>query len=538
MSSSLIDTIVFNGDIVTLDAHTTRVSALALHNGRVVAAGSDDDILPLAGSDTQRYDLDGRFVIPGLTDAHIHWQGVARALHQVDVFEVESKQVAVERVAEYAQRLASGEWIIGHGWVQDIWPGKAFPSAADLDSVTPNHPVYLRAKSGHAAWVNSLAMRLVGINADTPDPDGGQIVRDANGAPTGILLETAMDLVADKIPSQTAEQLAEQMKAAQTHALSAGLTGIHDFDDPLCLQALQILRERDELSIRVVKNINQAFLPAALESGLRWGFGDEWLRIGGLKLFSDGALGPRTAYMIEPYIGEPNNYGIPVIDKEEMIELVQQATLAGLPSTIHAIGDRAVHDVLDVYQAARRVEHEHHISRTSRRHRIEHVQIVHPDDAHRLAELNLIASMQPIHATSDYIMADTYWGERSRFAYNPRLQIDQGVVVAFGSDAPVEPLHPLKGIHAAVTRQRPDGSPGPDGWYPDARLTLDEALHGFTTGPAYAAGMESSVGKLAPGYLADLVVLSEDLYAIPPSDILHVDVIATMVGGEWRYGEM
>ncbi|RMG83298.1 MAG: hypothetical protein D6712_13220 [Chloroflexi bacterium] len=328
------------------------------------------------------------------------------------------------------------------------------------------------------------------------------------------------------------------MLEAQQLALASGLTGFHDYDGPDCFAALQILRQRGKLSMRVVKNINLEWIHHAQELGLRWGFGDEWLRIGGLKIFADGALGPRTAYMIEPYEGEPDNYGIATIDKEEMTEAVSKASLAGIPSTIHAIGDRAVHDVLDVYEVVRKQESQRGVSSKQMRHRIEHVQLIHPDDRYRLAELDIIASMQPIHATSDYDMAQSYWGERSRWAYNARLQLDAGVVVAFGSDSPVEPFHPFKGIHAAVTRRRPDGSPGPDGWYPELRLSLDEALRAYTQGPAYAAGLEHKLGKLAPGYLADLVVLDRDIYTIPAMELLEVEVIATMVGGVWRHGEI
>ncbi len=531
----LIDRILYNGNIITLSEEKPRVSALALSGDRIIAYGGDD-LLSLAGSHTKRANLDGRTVIPGLTDAHIHWQGVALSFHEVNVFEAPSKEVALQRVAECAAITPPGQWITGAGWTQAIWAYGEFPRAADLDAVAPNHPVFLRAKSGHAGWANSLAMRRAGVSAETSQPDGGEIVRDANGQPTGILLENAMELVAAQIPKPTPEQVADMMKDAQQPALASGLTGIHDFDGQDCFRALQILRERGALGLRVVKNINREWLPAALEVGLRWGFGDEWIRIGGLKIFADGALGPRTAYMIEPYDGEPTNYGIPTIDKEEMAELVSRASAAGLPSTIHAIGDRAVHDVLDVYEAVRHEETARGEATHTRRHRIEHVQVIHPDDAHRLAQLDIIASMQPIHATSDYQMSDRYWGERSRWAYNPRLQLDQGVKVAFGSDSPVEPLEPFKGIHAAVTRQRPDGSPGVDGWYPAARLTVDEALRGFTFGPAYAAGMERQLGRLAPGSLADLVVIDRDPYAIPPSELLDVQVVGTMVGGQWRFG--
>lgn len=531
-----VDRILTNGNIITLDPTQPRVSAVAIWRDSIVASGSDDDIRLLAGSGTRHDNLNGQTVIPGLTDAHLHWEMTARALHQVNVFEVPSKETALARVAEFAQRVPAGDWLTGHGWFQDLWPDKAFPSASDLDRVAPLHPVYLRAKSGHAAWVNTAALRLCGITASTPDPEGGEVVRNSRGEPTGILLEHAMQLVGDRIPALTPEQLANEMLVAQKLALASGLTGFHDFDEPSCLRALQVLRERGELGLRVLKNINKQWLPAALDSGLRWGFGDEWIRIGALKIFADGALGPRTASMIEPYEGEPTNYGIITIDKEEMLEMVSQASAAGLPSTIHAIGDRAVHDVLDVYEDVRGQERARQVSRVQRRHRIEHVQIIHPDDRRRLAELDIIASMQPLHATSDMDAANRYWGARSQWSYNPRLQIDQGVKVAFGSDSPIEPFEPFRGIHAAVTRQRPDGSPGPEGWYPESRLTVDEALRGFTQGPAYASGQEDRLGTIRAGFLADLVVLDRDPYHVPLPDLLHVQVLATMVGGVWRHG--
>jgi predicted amidohydrolase YtcJ len=531
-----IDRILYNAHVVTLDDRFPRVTALAIRGGRIFACGSDDELLALADAETIRENVGGKSVIPGLTDAHIHWEQTARFLRKVNVFEVPDKAVAVQRVAERVAKTPEGQWISGHGWFQMIWPDKAFPTAADLDAVSPNHPVYLTAKSGHAGWANSLALRMCGVTNTTSDPEGGQILRDASGQPSGILLEDAMGLVASYIPLLTADQIADEMKTAQQLALASGLTGIHDFDEPSCLRALQILRERGDLNIRVVKNFNKRWLPAVLDAGLRWGFGDGWIRLGGLKIFADGALGPRTASMIEPYEGEPDNYGIITTDKEEMFELVSRASAAGLPSTIHAIGDRAVHDVLDVYESVRGEEAGRGEKPQTRRHRIEHVQIIHPTDTHRLAQMHIIASMQPIHATSDMLAADRYWGARSKWAYNARLQLDQGVVVAFGSDSPVEPFDPLKGIHAAVTRQRPDGSPGADGWYHELRLTVDEALRGYTTGAAYTAGVEDRLGRLTPGYLADLVVLDRDLYTVPPAEILNLQIVGTMVDGEWRHG--
>ncbi len=529
----MIQTILLNGNIITLDAARPRVSALAVSYGRVAALGTDAEIRRLANAGTAVCNLDGKTILPGLTDAHLHWELQARALRSVDVFEVASKEAALERVRLHVEQAAAGAWIIGRGWAQDLWANHAFPDKADLDAVAPDNPVILHAKSGHAAWVNSKALEQAGITSSTPDPEGGKIQRDAQGAATGILLEAAMKLVQEKVPKPTSEELADMMAAAQEEALKCGITMIHDFDEPSSLAALQILRERGRLSLRVLKHINQPWLDAAIESGIRTGFGDDWIRMGALKLFADGALGPKTALMFEPYEGEPDNYGMIVVDKEEMVEYVSRASANGLSATIHAIGDKAVHDVLDVFESVRHEERQRHEPAASRRHRIEHVQVMHPQDLSRLAELDVIASMQPIHATSDRVMADRYWGERTRYAYNPRIQLDYGARIAFGSDAPVEPFDPLLGIHAAVTRQRAGQPPG--GWHPQAKLSLHETLLGFTQGPAYAAGMENRLGKLAAGYLADLIVLDRDIYAIAPDEIPELNVMGTMVDGAWRH---
>lgn len=526
-----IDRILYNGRL------PGGMTALAISNGRILDVGTDDAIRRLAGPGTVSENLDEKYVLPGLIDAHIHWQWTASQLQSVDVFEVPSKQAALDAVAARVRTTAPGEWITGHGWAQDLWPGRAFPTAADLDAVAPENPVYLTGKSVHVAWVNTLAMREAGLSASTIAPEGGGLLRDDDGEPLGILLEwPAMRLVMNRIPPITAEQLADQMRFAQEKALACGLTAIHDFDDPDALAALQLLRERGELSLRVHKNINKDYFDAVLESGLRSGFGDDWIRLGALKLFADGALGPRTAHMLAPYDGEPENCGLVVTGKAEMMALVRKASAAGFPTTIHAIGDRAVRDVLDIFEAVREQEAKAGIPRDARRHRIEHVQVIHPDDVGRLAVLDIIASMQPIHATSDYQTADRYWGDRAALSYNARVQIDQGTRVAFGSDSPIEPFDPLKGIHAAVTRRRPDGAPSKAGWYPEAKLTVDEALDGYTIGAAYAAGLENRQGQLRPGYFADLIVIDRDLYAPDPDEILETDVVATMVAGEWKFG--
>jgi len=532
-----MDTILYNANIITMNPAQPVAHALAIVNGRIVALGDDDAIRALSQPGTKVVNLGGKTVLPGLIDAHLHFEWISKSLQAVDMFELPTKQEALERVAARARITPPGQWITGRGWTQDLWGG-VFPTAADLDTVAPDHPAAFQAKSGHAWWVNSAALRIAGITANTPDPDGGEFVRDEHGNPTGMLLETAIDLVAKCVPDPDPETLATYMHHAQSLMLASGLTGAHDFDNPSCMFALQILRERGDLALRFVKQINKSWLDAALQLGIRSGFGDDWIRFGALKLFADGALGPRTAFMVEPYEGQPSNYGIPVVLKEEMMELVLKASANGLASSVHAIGDLAVRHILDVYEQVRLQEQAQGIPRNQRRHRIEHVQLIHRDDVERLAELDVIASMQPIHATSDWEVATRYWGEeRCEYAYNARVQIDQGVVVAFGSDSPVEPFEPFKDIYAAVTRQRPDGKPQ-GGWYPHLCLTIDEALRGHTVGAAYAAGTENHQGKLAAGYLADLIVLPADPYHIQPEQLLDLPIEATMVDGIVRHGAL
>jgi predicted amidohydrolase YtcJ len=310
-----------------------------------------------------------------------------------------------------------------------------------------------------------------------------------------------------------------------------GLIGAHDFDRRTAFMAFQILDAEKRLKLRVTKSVPVELLPHAFELGLRTGFGSEHLRIGSVKVFMDGALGPRTAAMFAPYLNEPANRGILNMDGEELFEHGRQAADVGLSIAVHAIGDRAVHEVLDGFEQLRGYEREHKLP--ALRHRIEHVQVIHPDDASRLGKMNIVASMQPIHATSDMLAADRYWGERARLAYAWRTQLDAGALLAFGSDAPVESPNPFWGLHAAVTRRRADGTPGPDGWYPEQRLSFREALEGFTVGAAYVAGLEDRLGRLSPGYYADLIVLERDPFMASAESIYAMQPAATMLGGEW-----
>lgn len=530
MPASLVLT---NGHFLTMNPLQPRVTAVAINGDTIVAAGNDDEIKPLLGNRGEWVDLGGRFATPGLVDAHVHFQHFALGMQSIDLDGSPTRESAIDRVAAFIKTHPGEGWLRGRGWSQDTWPDRAFPTAADLDAIVPDRPILLAHKSGHAAWANSLALRIARIDEQTPDPAGGQIQRDETGRPTGILLEDAIGLVADRVPRPKPDEIADAMRQAQRYCWSVGLTGLHDFDGRDCFVALQLLREAGDLGLRIIKNVPVYRLDHALGVGLRSGFGDDWLRIGGVKIFADGALGSRTAAMIAPYEGEPDNRGIVVTDKEEMIEKARLAAAGGLSLTIHAIGDRANHDVLDMYELLRREER---VRRSSRlRHRIEHVQILHPDDLQRLGQLNITASMQPIHATSDMEMADRYWGTRARHSYAWRTVLDSGALVVFGSDAPVERIDPLPGIHAAVTRQRADGSPGPDGWYPEQRLTLEETLFAFTRAAALTSGQEHRQGMLAPGMLADLTVFDQHLLDISPGDVRNAGIAWTIVGGEFRY---
>jgi hypothetical protein len=533
--------ILYNAKVYTLDPDQPTASALAIDHGRILGLGRDEHLLSEFEGRGKHQDIGGRIIIPGLTDAHIHLQHYALSLQKVNC-ETSSKQECIRRIAAHTQHTPRGEWISGHGWNQNDWPDGKFGTAADLDAVAPHNPVFLTAKSLHAAWANSLALQRAGINAPSSEPPGGRIQRDERGNPTGILFENAMQLVSEIIPEPEAEGLAQALRLAQENLWKMGLTGAHDFDRQLCFQALQILNSRGELKLRVIKSLPLEALPHVVEVGLRTGFGDAFLRIGSIKAFADGALGPRTAAMIQPYEEEPENRGMLLLDAEELFDQGRLAVENGLSLAVHAIGDRANHEVLNAFEQLRQLERSEDSKaelpmRPPLRHRIEHVQIIHPDDVPRLAQLNVIASMQPVHVTSDHPAAQRFWGERAAFSYAWRTLLDQGTRMAYGSDAPVESPNPFWGLHAAVTRRCLDGRPGPQGWYPEQKLALSEALHGFTTGAAHAANLEDRLGKLAPDYYADLLVLETDPFSCDPDQIGDLAPVGTMINGEWVFRE-
>lgn len=481
-------------------------TAIWVRDGRVLATGTDE--LSQRVSKKHRIDLKGRCVLPGLTDAHLHFEWFSLGLQRIDA-DRPTRDEVLELVATQVMTSPADSWIRGHGWNHNAWGNGELPTREQLDAVAPDHPVFLTAKSGHASWANSCAVQMAGVTASTPDPPDGAIVRDAAGTPTGIFLEGASDLIGSCLPQVTSLEVADAMRAGMRHAHALGITGVHDMDGIRSLRAWQHLRAESQLRLRVCKTIPLDHLDEAIGCGLTSGFGDDRLWIGGVKIFTDGALGPQTASMLQPYENDPDNVGMPLIDPEALSMAMGRAADAGLTSFVHAIGDRANRMTLDVIETLRQREHEQ--GARALRHRIEHVQIIDGADIGRLAELDVIASMQPIHATSDMEMVDRFWGPgRAPLAYAFRRIADAGATLAFGSDTPVETIAPLPGIHAAVTRRRADGSPGIDGWQPQERLTVDAAVGAYTLGAARAGGVEDRLGQLSAGFLADLIVLAED----------------------------
>jgi predicted amidohydrolase YtcJ len=530
------DLILYRGKLTTQDPDFPQATAVAVRGGRILAVGDDAGVRALARSHTRQIDLDGRRVLPGLTDAHFHFYEWALARRGLSLAGTTSLAEVREYVHQAVQRADPGQWILGQGWNQDTWPHARLPGRTDLDDLSPDNPVILWRTDLHLAWVNSRALQAAGISADTPDPEMGIIERDEGGQPTGILRELAINRVRQVIPPPTAEETDEAMRQAMADVHQLGLTGVHDMrimggeDGPPAFRAWQRLRVREELGLRVWMMLPGERLDAAIALGLRTGFGDDILRVGGIKLFSDGATGPRTAWMLEPFADDGT--GLPLTPMREIAEIVSRAHQSGISTAIHAIGDRAVRELLDVFTQVLPCQKE--AVGPLAPHRIEHVQHSHPADLKRLAALGLVASVQPIHAADDMAMIDKACGERARWAYAFRDLLDAGTVLALGSDCPVASPNPFWGIHAAVTRQRQDGSPA-GGWYPAQRLTVVEAVRGYTLGPAYASGQVARQGSLTPGKLADLIVLDRDIFAIPPEDIPDTQVCLTVFDGRIVY---
>lgn len=520
----------YNGRFRTLDPALPVAEALLVDGETIRAAGALADCAHAAGPGCQRIDLQGRTVIPGLIDAHVHFSWFSFGLMQVNLEGVASLSEALERLRERAVLTPRGMWIRAQNADLNRW--ERWPNRNDLDGVAPGLPVVVTGKDYHTYWVNSTALQEAGITGETPNPPGGQILRDAHGEPIGILQENAMELIRAVLPPQTEDEYVQAIRQGLAVAHQMGVTSVHDMDPVDCFRALQVLESRGELSLRFFKQIPESSLRGAVEAGLRTGFGNQWLRLGCLKLFADGSLGSQTAHMLAPFEGQPNYWGVATHTPEELAELIGMAVRHDIAVAVHAIGDAANRSVLNAFELLLPQSRQRGL-----RNRIEHAQLLAPEDIGRFAALDLIASVQPSHAPSDRYLADRYWGERSRYAYAFRSLLDAGARLAMGSDVPVEPLDPLAGIHAAVWRKR-ISEPESDSWYPQERLSLAEALRGFTIDAAYASGEERLKGSLAPGKLADFVVLSQDIAAGDEECLRTVRPLATVVGGRPVFGEL
>lgn len=528
-AGAVADLLLINGNVVTVDAGRPRAEAVAIQDDRILAVGSTADLQAVLGPSTRVIDLYGRTVVPGLVDGHLHFAALAARSRMLDLGEARSESEAAALVARRVARAQPGEWVVGNNWHTGNWDTEAWPTRASLDAIAPDNPVVLRGMHGHAGWVNSRALDEAGVTAATPDPLGGRLLKDPEtGLPTGVLIENAQALVQAPVAE---EPLKDRIRNSIDLALSHGFTGAHDMGTTLeTVEAYKELIREGPFPFRISaypRAVNAGpQLAAILESGP---YRDEnhRLQVRGVKVSIDGALGSRGAAMMAPYADDPENVGVIRVPYDQLYLIVEKSLRAGWTLAIHAIGDRGNRLALDaVEQALARVPTPDH------RIRIEHAQVLRPEDIPRFARLGLITSWQWMHATLDMLWAETRVGpERIRSAYAWRALLDTGARVVGGSDEGATTFSPFMGIHAAVTRQDGHGQPE-GGWYPGQRLSREEALRSYTLDAAHVAFMDDVLGSITPGKLADLTVLSKDIMTIPAEEILTTEAVMTIVGGQ------
>jgi hypothetical protein len=539
------DLVVLNGKVWTVDPAKPRAEAVAVVGDRIAAVGSNEEIKKWVGPNTRTIDARGKTVLPGMIDAHVHFVTGGFDVGGVQLKDAKTPEEFARRIGEFAKSRPKGEWIEGGTWDHENWPGAPLPTRALIDKLTPDNPVFVSRYDGHMALANSLALKLAGVTRDTPVPAGGEIVKDANGEPTGALKDAAMSLVDRVIPPPGEEQQTRAVKAALAEAARFGVTGVHDISSTSDVRIYQQLLARGELTTRIycLTPIQQWEAPA--RTGIRSKFGNDFLHVGALKGFADGSLGSTTALFFAPYLDAPNTSGLPsqmMFPEGNMLKMALGADAAGLQLAIHAIGDKAIRGILDIYAE---VEKQHgqrdgangNYPNAQRRWRIEHAQHMHPDDFVKFAKLGVIASMQPYHAIDDGRWAEKRIGhERGKTTYAFRTFLDKGVKLAFGSDWTVAPLNPMTGIYAAVTRATLDGK-NPGGWYPEQKISLAEAIEAYTMGSAYTEFADKEKGSITVGKFADIVVLDADLFAIAPEKIKDAKVLRTILGGRVVFGQ-
>ena len=526
--------ILTHAKVWTVNPARPQAQAVAVLGERIVAVGSDADVAQWRGPDTQVIDAGGKLLLPGFNDAHVHFVDGGASLDSVQLKDAATPQEFARRVGEQAKKVGKGEWVLGGEWDETKWTPANLPTKDLIDPLTPDTPVLVTRYDGHESLANSVVLRLAGVTAQTPDPPGGVIVRDASGNPTGVVKDAAQDLVFRVVPPMTHDQLVKVVKRAMTHAATLGVTSVqHMNPDYANIAVYSELLDRGELVTRIYAAPLIPSVDDQVKIGIRHAFGGPYLRLGALKAYADGSLGAATAYFFEPYLNTPNNRGL-LNDTMQPLSLMRdrmlKADAAGLQLCTHAIGDEGISIILDLYSGIVKAHGE-----ADRRFRIEHAQHMAAKDFDRFAQLHVIASVQPYHAIDDGRWAENRIGhDRASRTYAFRTFLDHKVRLAFGTDWDVAPLNPMLGLYAAVTRATLDGK-NPNGWFPEQKLTLAEAIEAYTMGSAYAEFQDQDKGSITTGKLADMVLLSDDLFSIPPEKIRDVKVLKTFVGGKIVY---
>lgn len=524
------DLVITNAKLHTMNPAQKQARSIAVLGNRIIAVGSDAETRPLIGAKTRVIDAKGKVIIPGFNDAHVHFLETGVQLSSVDLRDARTPQEFVERIRKFAAKLPKGRWILGGKWDHENWTPNNLPTAAMIDAVTPDNPVFIDRLDGHMALANSLAMRLAKIDRDVKDVAGGEIVRDASGNPTGVFKDAAMGYIGRVIPEPSFEERLEAAQAATDHAASLGVTSVQDMSAGTDVGVYQELLRRGTLKTRVYGCSPLSAYTRWQNTGVRYAFGDAMLRVGCLKGYADGSLGSTTAWFFEPYLDAPTSTGLASDEIPKTPEYVLGADKAGLQIRIHAIGDKANATVLDIFDKTTRAN-----GQRDRRFTIEHAQHLRQEDIRRFGSQKVVASMQPFHIIDDGRWAWKRLDEkRLKGTYAFRTLLDSGAVLAFGSDSPVAPLNPLFGVYAAVTRRTLDEK-NPGGWIPEQKISVDETLRAFTWGSAYAEFQENVKGTIEPGKLADLVMLSDDIFTIDPVKIRDVKIHLTIVDGRVVY---
>jgi predicted amidohydrolase YtcJ len=527
--------IITNAVVYTVDKQHPRAEALAVIGDRIVAVGSLAEIDSWRGPQTKMIDAGGKLLLPGFNDAHVHFISGGAQLDQVQLTDAATPEEFRKRIAAQIKKTPKGEWILGGRWDETKWPNPQLPTKELVDPVTGDTPIFVERYDGHEALANSMAMKLAGVSAKTAEIPGGVIVRDASGNPTGIFKDAAQELINKVIPPMSHEQRLRAARRALEHAASLGVTSVQHMNPEFAdVAAYSELAEKGELPTRIYAVPMETDWQDQAKIGLRRSWGSAYLRLGAVKGYADGSLGSRTAYMFEPFADEPGNRGLlsdEMHPPSAMRERLMHADAAGLQVRVHAIGDRAISMMLDIFGDIEK-EHGYHDQRFT----IEHAQHMAQKDFERFAELHVVASMQPYHAIDDGRWAEKRLGhDRARYSYAWRSFLDHVVRLAFGTDWPVAPLNPMLGLYAAVTRATLDGK-NPNGWIPEEKITLPEAVEAYTMGSAFTEFQENEKGSITPGKLADMVILSDNIFDLKPEAIRNVKVATTIVGGKVIYG--